>query len=99
MARKGSAPEAEGDTSSAARRPAPPPPERSFEEALAELEARVARLERGDLQLEEALQLYEQGVALIRECQSRLDAADARIVALTAAGASIPLSGEPDDES
>jgi exodeoxyribonuclease VII small subunit len=94
MARKGTASGAEGDTPSAT-----PPPERSFEEALAELETRVARLERGDLQLEEALQLYEQGVALIRECQSRLDAADARIVALTAAGAEIPLAGSPDDES
>jgi exodeoxyribonuclease VII small subunit len=94
MARSSAHPGAEGGTPSAT-----PPPERSFEEALAELESRVARLERGDLQLEEALQLYEQGVALIRECQSRLDAADARILALTASGDAIPLAGNPDDES
>lgn len=56
---------------------------RSFETALAELEARVARLERGDLELEEALRLFEEGVALVRVCHERLDAADARIVALT----------------
>lgn len=56
---------------------------RTFESALAELEARVARLERGDLELEEALKLFEEGVALVRECHERLDAAEARIVALT----------------
>lgn len=56
---------------------------RTFESALAELETRVARLERGDLELEEALKLFEEGVALVRECHERLDAAEARIVALT----------------
>lgn len=60
-----------------------PAPERTFEAALAELETRVARLERGDLALEEALRLFEEGVGLVRECHERLDAADARIVALT----------------
>lgn len=55
---------------------------RTFEESLASLEQRVARLERGDLALEEALRLFEEGVALVRECHERLDAADARIVAL-----------------
>jgi exodeoxyribonuclease VII small subunit len=59
--------------------------ERSFEIALKELEERVAKLERGDLALEEALQLFESGVGLVRECHQKLDAADARIVALSAA--------------
>jgi exodeoxyribonuclease VII small subunit len=63
------------------------PAARSFEAALAELEARVARLERGELALEEALRLFEEGVGLVRECHEKLDAADARIVA---------LSGTPD---
>lgn len=61
----------------------PEPTPRTFEESLASLEQRVARLERGDLALEEALRLFEEGVALVRECHERLDAADARIVALT----------------
>ena len=61
-----------------------PTEERSFEIALKELEERVAKLERGDLALEEALQLFETGVALVRECHQKLDAADARIVALSA---------------
>jgi exodeoxyribonuclease VII small subunit len=58
-------------------------PSRSFEAALTELERRVILLEKGDLDLEDALKLFEEGVALVRECHERLDAADARIVALT----------------
>lgn len=56
---------------------------RSFEAALGELESRVARLERGDLELDEALRLFEEGVSLVRECHDKLDAAEARIVALS----------------
>jgi exodeoxyribonuclease VII small subunit len=56
---------------------------RTFETALSELEARVARLERGDLDLEDALRVFEEGVALVRACHEKLDAADARILALT----------------
>jgi exodeoxyribonuclease VII small subunit len=56
---------------------------RSFEESLQELEQRVHALEKGDLPLEEALRLFEEGVGLVRECHERLDVADARILALT----------------
>ena len=41
----------------------------SFEAALTELESVVARLEQGELSLEETLQRFEQGVALTRTCQ------------------------------
>jgi exodeoxyribonuclease VII small subunit len=56
---------------------------RSFEAALRELEARVQKLESGDLPLDDALRLFEEGVGLVRECHERLDAADARIVTLS----------------
>lgn len=56
---------------------------RSFEQALSELEQRVARLERGEIDLDEALRLFEEGVGLVRECHEKLDAAEARIQALT----------------
>src|SRR3989440_1034306 len=46
-----------------------------FEQALAELEGLVERLERGDLPLDEALKIFERGVALTRHCQSSLQAA------------------------
>ncbi len=50
-----------------------------FEQALAELEAVVERLERGDLPLEEALRVFERGVELTRHCQSALKAAQQRV--------------------
>lgn len=56
---------------------------RTFEQALQELEGRVQKLEQGELPLEDALRFFEEGVALVRECHERLDAADARILALT----------------
>jgi exodeoxyribonuclease VII small subunit len=50
-----------------------------FEQALAELEALVVRLERGDLPLDEALKTFERGVELTRHCQGSLRAAQQRV--------------------
>lgn len=50
-----------------------------FETALAELEAVVARLERGDQPLEQALVEFEKGIRLARHCQERLKAAEQRV--------------------
>jgi len=55
---------------------------RGFEETLAELEKRVRRLESGDVPLEEALQLFEEGVNLARTCHEQLEAAEKRVAAL-----------------
>lgn len=54
----------------------------SFEEALKELERIVNRLESGDAQLQEAIDLYERGDRLRKQCAARLDAAQARIEAI-----------------
>ena len=54
----------------------------SFEEALKELERIVSRLESGEAQLQEAIDLYERGDQLRRQCAARLDAAQARIEAI-----------------
>ena len=56
--------------------------ELSFEEALKELERIVTRLESGDAQLQEAIDLYERGDQLRRQCAARLDAAQSRIEAI-----------------
>ncbi|MBA16686.1 exodeoxyribonuclease VII small subunit [Sphingosinithalassobacter portus] len=56
--------------------------ELSFEEALKELERIVSRLESGEAQLQEAIDLYERGDRLRRQCAARLDAAQARIEAI-----------------
>jgi exodeoxyribonuclease VII small subunit len=50
-----------------------------FEQALAELEALVARLERGDMPLDDALKTFERGVELTRQCQGSLKAAQQRV--------------------
>lgn len=51
----------------------------AFEKSLAELEALVEKLERGDVPLEESLKTFERGVALTRECQTALKAAQQRV--------------------
>lgn len=51
----------------------------SFEEALARLEETVRRLEAGNLPLEEALALFEEGTRLARSCSESLEAADLKI--------------------
>ncbi|WP_315763881.1 exodeoxyribonuclease VII small subunit [Sphingomonas sp. Y38-1Y] len=56
--------------------------ELSFEDALKELERIVARLESGEATLQEAIDLYERGDQLKRQCAARLDAAQARIEAI-----------------
>ncbi len=59
-----------------------PQPAVPFETGLAELERIVHDLEAGDLGLEQSLQLYERGVALVRSCAAQLDAAEARVKVL-----------------
>ena len=56
----------------------------SFEESLALLEESVQRLEAGDLKLEEALELFEKGVAASRTCGQWLDQTRERVQVLTA---------------
>jgi exodeoxyribonuclease VII small subunit len=58
---------------------APAPP---FEEALRRLEEIVAKLEKGELTLEESLGLYEQGIGLARNCHAKLEEAEGRIEVL-----------------
>ena len=53
--------------------------DRSFEELQRELDEIVARLERGDVALDEALALWERGEELRRACSERLDRAELRI--------------------
>ena len=50
-----------------------------LDKSLAELEDIVATLEEGDLPLEKALQQFEKGIKLSRECQSALTAAEQKV--------------------
>src|SRR5687767_13562588 len=55
-----------------------------FEQSLTELEALVAKLEQGDVPLEEALKTFERGVALTRQCQTALRTAQQKVEVLLA---------------
>lgn len=50
-----------------------------FEGSLSELEAIVAKMERGDLPLEESLALFERGMGLTRVCRTSLETAELRV--------------------
>ena len=50
-----------------------------FEKSLTELEDLVAALETGDLTLEESLKTFAQGIALTRNCQTALQAAEQKV--------------------
>ena len=50
-----------------------------FEKALEELETIVAKMEEGKLPLEESLAAYQRGAELLRHCEGKLSAAQARI--------------------
>jgi exodeoxyribonuclease VII small subunit len=54
-----------------------------FEKALQELEAIVQRLERGTVELEESISIYERGEALKKHCEMLLQRAQARIEKIT----------------
>jgi len=57
--------------------------ETTFEEALEALESKVEALSAGHLSLADALQTYEAGVALVRECETQLGEAELRVSRLS----------------
>jgi len=61
----------------------------SFARAMAELESIVGRLERGDVELEESITIYERGEALKAHCDRLLRQAEAKVekIALDGDGA------------
>jgi exodeoxyribonuclease VII small subunit len=56
-----------------------PPKKPDFERSLARLEEVVRRLESPQLSLDEAMKLFEEGVALSRECQKQLEEAEGKV--------------------
>jgi exodeoxyribonuclease VII small subunit len=59
--------------------------EKTFEQALEELETKVEALSAGHLSLADALQTYEEGVALVRFCGERLAEAELKVTRLSEA--------------
>jgi len=66
-----------------------------FEDQLGKLEEIVARLEDESVGLEEALELFENGMDLSRRCRERLEAVEQRVTQLLADDES---DEEPGDE-
>lgn len=79
--------------------PAPDLSSLSFEDALRALEDVVRKLESGEVPLDDSITLYEQGEALRRHCQSRLDAASARIEKIVAGADGQAAGTQPFDDS
>lgn len=69
----------------------------SFEDALKMLEEVVHKLESGDAPLDKSIALYEKGQTLRAICQSRLDAAQARIEAIVMGPDGAPQGTRPFD--
>lgn len=66
-------------------------PVESYEALYVQLQEVVARLEQGELPLDETIRLYEQGVRLAAACQQLLDTAELRVRELTAGAPGIDL--------
>lgn len=62
-------------------------PTLSYEAAVTELDEIIARLERGDVDLEAAITAYERGAALARHCAELLDRTEQKITQLVVGGA------------
>jgi exodeoxyribonuclease VII small subunit len=54
-------------------------PKERFEDALSKLEKIVAKLEEGDVPLEDSLKLFEEGIRLSRLCNQKLDEAEKKV--------------------
>jgi exodeoxyribonuclease VII small subunit len=70
------------------------PAQPTFEEVQAELEQIVERLERGQVALDEALQLWERGEELYALCRTKLDAAEGRVEELARRAEQSRAAGE-----
>ena len=69
----------------------------SFEEALKELEAIVARLEQGQVSLEDSIATYERGELLKKHCEALLKNAEMRIEKITLGADNKPKGVAPLD--
>jgi exodeoxyribonuclease VII small subunit len=73
---------------------------KDFETALKSLEEIVSQLEAGDLTLDRALELFEEGVKISRFCNAKLDEAQRKVDVLTrtAEGGLVETAFEPEED-
>ena len=58
--------------------------ENSFEKSMQELETIVSKLEEGNIELDNALELFEKGISLSKDLRETLDKAEQKVTKLTA---------------
>ncbi len=68
----------------------------TFEEAMARLEEIVKYLEGGNAPLDKSLEVFEEGVALVKLCNQKLDSAEQKVRFLTSGGEEISGEAMPD---
>jgi exodeoxyribonuclease VII small subunit len=73
----------------------PAPETEAFETLYKQLEETVAKLEQGNLSLEESLSLYEAGTALAKRCQALLQDAELRVTRMQSQFNETLLRDEP----
>ncbi len=69
----------------------------TFEQALKELEQIVGKLERGDVELEPSIALYERGEALKAHCERLLQRIEAKVEKITLDAQGTPNGSVPFD--
>lgn len=70
----------------------------TFEQSLTRLDEIVRHMEKGDVPLEEALSLFEEGTKLVGVCNQLLDEAELKVVRLTKGADGAPQETEFTDE-
>ncbi|MBJ3764087.1 exodeoxyribonuclease VII small subunit [Maribius pontilimi] len=69
----------------------------SFEQAMAELEQVVAKLDSGDVPLDQSIALYQRGAALKKACADKLAEAEEKVAQITLDAEGQPTGTEPLD--
>ena len=67
---------------------------KTFEQSIARLDEIVKLMERGSVPLEQALQLFQEGTALVKSCNSMLDKAELEVVRLMKSADGSPVETE-----
>jgi exodeoxyribonuclease VII small subunit len=73
-----------------------------FEESMVKLEKIVEQMETGDLELEKSLELFEEGIRLVRLCSSKLEETKKKVEILVKKNGKItaqPFKEEQDNEN
>jgi exodeoxyribonuclease VII small subunit len=77
--------------------PEKPVDEMSFEDAMAELEQVLSKLERGDVALDDSINLYTRGADLKARCEKKLKEAEEKVAAITLDADGNPAGLKPVD--